>query len=234
MASPPQNPPPTAAQQQPPPTEQSQPPPPASKYPDPVLHNIALGLTPLAMLALFLPPRRMNVQQLLLGGAVLWGTNQLVGDWSGHSFGQRAKQRVGTFTDALTMSGEVLPEKAQRTQALLRQERERLRLQQQQLQQSGIGSEAESRSKGTGTGTGSAGKEERGILEAIWMGNQDDDWKAKRDQKEREALSEGGGGYWGLITDHLAEVWNNGVKKEQEAQVAEARAKADASEGKKP
>ena len=71
-------------------------------------------------------------------------------------------------------------------------------------------------------------KEERGILEALWMGDQDDDWKEKRDRREKEALQDGGSGYWGLITDQISDVWNSARKKEQEAQAAETRAKAEA------
>ncbi|KAJ8128850.1 hypothetical protein O1611_g4779 [Lasiodiplodia mahajangana] len=55
-------------------------------------------------------------------------------------------------------------------------------------------------------------KTEKGILQRIWMGDAEPDWKEKREQKEREALQEGGGGYWGLITEQIAEVWNGGRK----------------------
>ncbi|KAI1255989.1 hypothetical protein MGN70_002149 [Eutypa lata] len=225
--------------------EQQQKPP----FENPFTHNVALGITPIAMFALFLPPRRLDMRQILLGGVAVWGTNQLVYDYSGRSFAQRFNSRMAS------MVGTELPEKAQRTQLLLRQERERRRQQQrdaeqlerlrQEAQALGLPAgdaelrgvlkerERERGQKGEGEGQGQ-GKKERGALEAIWMGDQDDDWKEKRDRREKEALSEGGGGYWGLIADQLAEVWSRGRKKELEAQAAEVKAKGDANEGKKP
>lgn len=59
-------------------------------------------------------------------------------------------------------------------------------------------------------------KKEMGWLQRLWLGDADPDWKEKRDQKEREALQEGGVGYWGLITEQISEVWN-GEKKEESA-----------------
>lgn len=55
-------------------------------------------------------------------------------------------------------------------------------------------------------------REERGILEKVWLGGEGDDWKAKRDKREREALEEGRG-YGGLIMDQIWEVWNWGKDK---------------------
>jgi hypothetical protein len=67
------------------------------------------------------------------------------------------------------------------------------------------------------------------------MGGEGDDWKAKRDAKEKEALEEGKG-YGGLIMDQIWEVWNGGkekveqIKEEDEKVVAERKGK---KEGKK-
>lgn len=55
-------------------------------------------------------------------------------------------------------------------------------------------------------------EKERGLVEKIWMGREGDDWKAKRAQKEKEALAEGRG-YGGLIMDQIWEVWNWGQDK---------------------
>jgi len=80
------------------------------------------------------------------------------------------------------------------------------------------------------------GKRERGVLEKVWMGGEGDDWKAKRDAKEKEALEEGKG-YGGLIMDQIWEVWNGGkekveqIKEEDEKVVAERKGKKE--EGKK-
>ncbi|RYP12626.1 hypothetical protein DL767_011161 [Monosporascus sp. MG133] len=201
-------------------------------YQNPFVHNVALGVTPIALGALFLPPRKLDLRQVILGGVAVWGTNQLVYDYSGRSFAQRLGARMEQ------LSGTALPEKAQRTQTLLRAEREKRRQLERARTMAEPGlSEAdralleeqkERRERGS--------RAERSPLEALWMGDQDDDWKEKRDRREKEALSEGGGGYWGLITDQIAEVWNGAKKKEQEAQAAEAEAKAKAAaeEGRKP
>jgi hypothetical protein len=77
-------------------------------------------------------------------------------------------------------------------------------------------------------------EKERGLLEKVWMGNEGDDWKEKRDRREREALEEGKG-YWDLIKEQIWDVWSSGEKKVEELKevdekVVEVRKKG---EGKK-
>jgi hypothetical protein len=77
-------------------------------------------------------------------------------------------------------------------------------------------------------------EKERGLLEKVWMGNEGDDWKEKRDRREREALEEGKG-YWDLIKEQIWDVWSSGEKKveelkETDEKVVEERKKG---EGKK-
>ncbi|KAI1117294.1 hypothetical protein F5Y14DRAFT_439404 [Nemania sp. NC0429] len=218
---------------------------PVDKYnnANPMIHTVALGVTPLALLALCLPPRRLDLRATLLGGVALWGTNQLAHDYSGKSFAQRFSARMASLT------GTELPQKAVETQARLREEKERrvaLRALRDELAREGGGGieglsdeekkrklaelwrrrrrEAESESEagergGAGQGQGPTVREgrgtaERGVLEKIWMGDAEADWKEKLAQREREALREGGGGYWGLIMDQIAEVWGGGKKDE--------------------
>lgn len=173
---------------------------------NPFLHNVALGVTPIALLALFLPPRRLDLRAVILGGVTLWGTNQLVYDYSGTSSFQRFNQRMKA------LSGTELPEKAQLMQARLRAEKaERARRLQLQEASAGLLSEEQRRlveEQQRGRTTAEGRKEERGLLEKVWMGDSGDDWKEKRDRREKEALSEGGGGYWGLIVDQVSEVWS--------------------------
>ncbi|KAI0119356.1 hypothetical protein F4814DRAFT_447172 [Daldinia grandis] len=197
---------------------------PTSQLPtNPFVHNVALGVTPIALFALFLPPRRLDLRAIILGGVALWGTNQLVADYSGTS-------SLGRMTQHLqNISGAELPEKAKEMQARLRAERAR-------RAQEGLTKEQkkmleEHRRKGEG-------EEEKGLLERVWMGDSGEDWKAKRDQREKEALSEGGGGYWGLIADQVSEVWNQGKKKENDSGEDEhkekEKEKEKESESKKP
>ncbi|XXG99772.1 hypothetical protein Hte_006113 [Hypoxylon texense] len=183
---------------------------------NPFVHNVALGVTPVALLALFLPPRRLDLRLGVLGGVALWGTNQLVHDYSGTSSLRWLGRRLQS------LSPDELPEKAKETQARLRVERAR-RLQQQQQQQEAAAaaaaaaglSEEQSKRLIEEQRRKLKEEEERGILERVWMGDSGEDWKEKRDRREKEALSEGGGGYWGLITDQISEAWNMGKKKEE-------------------
>ena len=79
-------------------------------------------------------------------------------------------------------------------------------------------------------------KEDRGVLQKIWYGQEGPDWKKKRDEKEKEALEEGKG-YGGLIADQIWEVWNWGrgkaedIKGKDEEVVEERRHEQE--EGKK-
>jgi hypothetical protein len=58
------------------------------------------------------------------------------------------------------------------------------------------------------------------------MGNEGDDWKQKRDQKEKEALEEGRG-YGGLIMDQIWEVWNWGRDKAEEVKEIDEKVVAE-------
>lgn len=143
-----------------------------------------------------------------------------------------------------SLAGPELPEKAKEVQARLRLEKElkaKLRAVREEAVRSGHGPgpikvegltdeekkillqvwktrrledvEQETRVREGNERAGEKGVE-KGVLEKIWMGDAEPDWKEKRDQKEREALREGGGGYWGLITDQIGEVWSGGKKNE--------------------
>ncbi|KAI1429543.1 hypothetical protein F5Y12DRAFT_410812 [Xylaria sp. FL1777] len=212
--------------------------PPVDQYnnKNPLIHIIALGVTPLALLGLGLPPRRLDLRAATLGGVALWGTNQLVHDYSGRSFAERFGMRMAALT------GTELPEKAKATQARLREEKERretLRALREEMVRSGVAPpppgkgaveswseeqkrallEAYERQRRRAEGdesssSSSSSRGEKGFLEKIWMGDAGSDWKEKRDQREKEALREGGGGYLGLITDQIAEVWGGGKKSE--------------------
>ncbi|KAI5865523.1 hypothetical protein GGS23DRAFT_431354 [Durotheca rogersii] len=196
-----------------------------------IVHNVALCVTPIALLALFLPPRRLDIRALILGGVAVWGTSRLVYDYSGNSSLQSLQRRLRS------LAGPDLPEKARQTQIRLRAERaERTRLQQLQEAQADLpeeqrkmleeqrqqrkqqqqgplaGQDSEERKGAEAKGAA----KERSLFQRIWMGNEGDDWKEERARREREAFSEGGGGYWGLITDQIAEAWNESRKKEGE------------------
>ncbi|KAJ1329139.1 hypothetical protein MN608_05871 [Microdochium nivale] len=195
-----------------------------------ILHNVALGVTPLALGAMFLPPRRFDLRLVILGGVALWGTNQLVYDYTGTSSVQKLGGRIGTL-----VPGAELPEKAQRTQMLMKQERERRAAEardQARLEAAGRGLGLGAAAAGQGqtgqSGVNTEGEAKPGSLEAIWMGDAEEDWKERRARREQAALQEGGGGIWGLIVDHISDVRSSG--KQKRAEVLAAREEKDKKE----
>ena len=75
-------------------------------------------------------------------------------------------------------------------------------------------------------------KKERGFVQRIWMGGEGDDWKAKRDAREKEAL-ESGEGYGGLIMGQIKEVFNFQKEKMEEVKEMDEKVVAERKEGKK-
>ncbi|KAI2470848.1 hypothetical protein F4781DRAFT_159712 [Annulohypoxylon bovei var. microspora] len=219
MASPPPQPP---SSQPSAPAQQQQQQPQADRYnnTNPYVHNVAMGVTPVALFALFLPPRRMDLRTAILGGVALWGTNQLVHDFTGASTMHRFASRVNKLV------GSELPDKAKETQLRLRLERaERAR----KLRQAAAAAEAEGKQRRLQEQRQQLLQEDegRGLLKRVWMGDSEDDWKEKRDRREKEALSEGGGGYWGLIMDQVSEVWSGGKKKDDDGEKAREKESAE-------
>jgi len=138
------------------------------------------------------------------------------------------------------MSEPRLPEKAREIQIRLREERERMKERDEKAMRlfggEKAGWELEERNNSAILQEVERKKEEakeRGIIEKVWMGSEGDDWKAKRDQREKEAL-EDGRGYGGLIMDQIWEVWNWGKDKVEEVkEVDEKVVEERKREGKK-
>lgn len=192
--------------------------------------------TPVAFLGLALPPRRLDFRALLLGVSAIWGVSQLKYDYTGHSMlhkwfendASSNNNKAQTSTGGLT--NDLPSERAGEVQRMIREEKAR-RERAKQLLASGMSEEdvrrvQELERKRTAAGqsqqpqSGDAeenGEEHRkGTLEAIWMGDADKDWRKKRAQREQEALSEGGDGIWGLITEQISDVFSRGERKAQE------------------
>lgn len=170
------------------------------------------------------------------------GGNQLAYEYTGRSFVARCKARMQAIQ---TMGEGSLPEKAKIMQVRLREERERRERMQnvyanapniekveEKKEEGGVLEEVRRKQADDGKE-----KKERGIIEKVWMGGEGDDWKAKRDQREREALEEGRG-YGGLIIDQIWEVWNWGKDKvedvkEKDEEVLKERKESTADSTKK-
>ncbi|KAI1853631.1 hypothetical protein JX266_001615 [Neoarthrinium moseri] len=162
------------------------------------------------------PPRRLDMRAAMLGGTFLWSVMQLRYDYTGKSSLHRLQTSVANMDPASSAPSERYAE----TQRLIREEkarRERAReLRAQGLSDEDIRRVQELERRTKAAAAPQKGEGERGTLETIWMGDAQDDWKEKRAQKEREALQEGGGGIWGLISEQISDVFGHGEKKAQE------------------
>lgn len=127
-------------------------------------------------------------------------------------------QRFGARMESF---GHALPPKAQEMQVRLREEKAR-------REEAGI---EETRRKGEELSRREEERRERGLLEKVWMGDEGEDWKEKRDRREKEAL-EGGRGYWDLITEQVWEVWNGERRKVEEIKEIDVEVVRERKEGK--
>jgi hypothetical protein len=127
-------------------------------------------------------------------------------------------ERFGNRLERL--SGSELPPKAKEMQTRLREEKLR-------REEAAIGGIEDVRRKGEELSRlreqeRGQKEKERGLLEKVWMGNEGDDWKEKRDRREREALEEGKG-YWDLIKEQIWDVWSSSEKKVEELKEVDER-----------
>lgn len=201
----------------PPPPTSSTPTPqqPADKHPHPPwIHNSALVIAILGPIALFAPPRRMGLQALFLSGSTSYAINILAYDYTGESIYQRTVRRAQSVQNiAISGGDEALPEKARRTQAMMRQERARREAALPEEERARLRVDREERERA------------QNKFQVWWKG--EEGWKAERDAKERKALEEGRG-YSGLIVDQVKEVISG--HKEGEAEKKDSKSE----ENKKP
>ncbi|KAG6051608.1 hypothetical protein E4U17_006126 [Claviceps sp. LM77 group G4] len=144
-----------------------------------VLRNLAFAGAVIAPLAMLLPPRKFDFRFFILAGTFSLSTNQLAQEYTGRSLYARFGNRVASVFD------NTLPEGAQRTRQLLKEQRER---------------EHAEKTKTAG------------LLKDIWMGGETDDWQEKRDAEHQKSLEEGKG-LSGIIMDQIAEVWSGNYAK---------------------
>lgn len=150
----------------------------------------------LGPIALFMPPRRVGFRALFLATGTSFATEFLAYEYTGEFIYQRFARRW----DNMVNGG--LPEKARRTQELMRAEREKREAALPEAQRRALQEERERREM-----------EQRGVLQRLWMGSEKDNWREERAKKDKEALEEGKG-YGDLIVDQVKEVF--GSKKDGE------------------
>ncbi|KAH9223033.1 hypothetical protein DL95DRAFT_124723 [Leptodontidium sp. 2 PMI_412] len=188
-------------------------------------HNIALGALIVCPIIILIPPRKLDFYTVALTAGFFAGGNHLASHYTGASIAQRFGSRMES------MSNHDLPPKAMETQRRLKEERER--------RDAGISTNSTSnvnapddKSVVAAVRRKNTEEKQRGLLEKVWMGNEGADWKAKRDQKEKEALDEGRG-YGGLIMDQIWEVWSWGKDKVEEAKEIDEKVVQEKEERKK-
>lgn len=187
------------------------------------LHHAAVAGLVISPALILLPPRKFDVYTVGLLTCTFVSANHLTYHYSGRSFATRWSERVNSMfaTDGLPPKARLIKEQLR----LEREERERKQLEGRlkAAQLSGtdprsIMEEAESKLQGS---------RERNAIQKIWYGKEGDDWKQKRDEREKKALEEGKG-YGDLIMDQIWEVWNWGqpsVKGKEEDEKASGDSK---------
>jgi hypothetical protein len=181
-----------------------------------LVHNVSLAALIVCPLVMALPPRKFDIYTGLLMTGTFLGGNQLAYEYTGRSFVARCQARIQAIQSLGTGEGS-LPEKAKIMQARLREERER-REKMQGVYANPVGEKAQVTEVGVLDEVRRRQEEdererkERGLIGKLWLGGEGEDWKAKRDQKEKEALEEGKG-YGDLIMDQIWEVWSWGKDK---------------------
>ncbi|KAJ0308233.1 hypothetical protein COL5a_000861 [Colletotrichum fioriniae] len=154
-----------------------------------IITNAAWAGVVLCPLIMLMPPRRIDWRTFMLWTGFSASGNQLIYDYSGQSLFQRMQSRLGR------MFPTTLPEQAQRTKQLLREERMRREgLTEEQMRAIEF--------------------KKRNLAQRLWYGSEPEDWEAKRAAEHAKALAEGKG-LGDLIAEQVSEVWS-GAKKEVE------------------
>jgi len=162
---------------------------------------------------------------LLLGTG--WGANQITLERTGRSI-------ITRVTDPLdNWNSFELPEKAMNTKERLRMAKEaRDANYEARLKGEVYGVEADVKSSKILAELRGKKVVEKPLVDKIWMGSEGDDWKEKRDARERKALEEGKGYGW-LIMDQIWDVWTWGKNKTEEVKEKDEEVIAEKKEGKK-
>ncbi|KAK1659444.1 hypothetical protein BDP55DRAFT_679528 [Colletotrichum godetiae] len=165
---------------------------PSTPTPTPqIITNAAWAGVVLCPLIMLMPPRRLDWRTFMLWTGFSASGNQLIYDYSGQSLMQRVQSRMAR------MFPTALPEQAQRTKQLLREER---------MRRDGL-TEEQMRA---------IEFKKRNLAQRLWYGSEPEDWEAKRAAEHAKALAEGKG-LGDLIAEQVSEVWS-GARKEEEEQ----------------
>nr|CDP25241.1 Putative protein of unknown function [Podospora anserina S mat+] len=143
-------------------------------------------------------------QKALFYSATYLSFSGLAHDYTGKSIYKRTNDRLDSLFSSSSSSQSSnsifnpLPEQAQRTKQLIKEERERRRL-----------------AEGKPPTEAKEEEEKKGVITKIWMGGEKDGWQERRMEEEKKALEEGKG-YGDLIMEQIYEVFGWGGKKDDE------------------
>lgn len=166
-----------------------------------VIHNAALAGAIISPLVMLLPPRKMDIRFFVLAGAFSLSTNQLAYEYTGTSIYSRS---VGRLNSVFNVDN-ALPEGAQRTRQLLKEQRERDAAEKRRL-----AGEAEKKAQEGGI---------KALGRDIWMGSETEGWQQRRAEEHKKQLEEGKT-ISDLIADQISDVFkgNWGSKKSESAE----------------
>jgi hypothetical protein len=149
--------------------------------------GVAIGGVIICPIIALLPPRKLDLYTFALGACFYLSADHLSTDYNGRGIIENLKPKwTSTMMDLPT-------EKAKETQLRLENEK-RLREGREALK------------------AGSQIPKEKGILDKLWMGDEEEGWKERRLAEERKALQEGKG-FGSMIMEQIWEVWNWDKKK---------------------
>ena len=168
----------------------------ASQYATTV-HNVAIATLIVCPVLALLPPRKLDTYTIGLVGMTAFSVNYLHRETYGQTIWQRFVSKGSIETDNSKPNDGLPTERAREFQRQLREQ------QAAKLRQEGKVVDQTEKAK-------------QGILEQLWMGDETEGWKQKR-EKEVEAALADGKGYGDIIMDQIWEVWNWGKKNEDES-----------------
>lgn len=155
------------------------------------IHTTSLALLFLAPVLIALPPRKLDLYTVALGGAFVLSANQLTKERTG----------LGIMGNIASMAGDRKMSKAEEFHLKYKLEKER-RLRENPSVELRPASKLETAAK------------------ELWMGGEKEGWKERRLKEEQEKIEQGEG-YGGMIMDQIWEVWNWGQKKAEELKAAD-------------
>ena len=162
------------------------------------LKNSAIAGVVICPLAMLLPPRKVDIRFFVLASTFSLSTSHLAKVYTGESLYARFQRRA----NGILSSASGLPAEAQRTQQLLREHRA---AQEQAKQQ-------EQKKQGLAK-----------VVDDVWMGGEDKDWKKKRLEEHQKSFDEGKG-MTGIIMDQISDVWSGNwrpdAKKKEEGETS--------------